>query len=168
MYLLKVELFWRVCNLPPPPTPHRPTIQTRANFRQFEELTFPNCSTSKVKKKTVKGSISLTAINLRYLVNYDKQLYIFDIFTRRIRPSKIWQLGKRNPQRNLCDSSYICQFTLPKSLQNRLININILEQLARVHARFSLFRPYRHTQGVLKTFSGKFGTLLDEMLFIEI
>lgn len=58
-------------------------------------------------KKTVKGSISLTAINLRYLANYDEQLYIFDIFTRRIRPSKIWQLRKQNPQRNLCDSGYV-------------------------------------------------------------
>ena len=80
MYLLKVELNGRECKIAPPPLPL--PIQTRVTFREFEELIFPNWSTSKVQKKKwkLKGPISLTAINLSYLVNYDKQLYIFFIF----------------------------------------------------------------------------------------
>ena len=49
MYLLKVELNGRECKLALPPTPL--PIQTRVTFREFEELIFPNWSTSKVKKK---------------------------------------------------------------------------------------------------------------------
>ena len=46
MYLLKVELNGRECKLAPPLP-----IQTRVTFREFEELIFPNWSTSKVQIK---------------------------------------------------------------------------------------------------------------------
>ena len=100
-------------------------------MRSWFSLTVPR---QKLKKKTLKGSISVTAINLRYLVNYDKQLYIFDVFSRRIKPSKIWQLGKQNPQRNLCDSGYVSLliteiFTKPinKHKHSRRIGQNLRE-----------------------------------------
>ena len=51
MYLLKVELNDRECKLAPTPPPPPLPIRTRVTFREFEELSFPNWSTSKVKKK---------------------------------------------------------------------------------------------------------------------